>query len=71
MLVKKRGEMIPKDLRFVAVPEEVKDFFQGPCRRRMGRYGLGQLSVSEITDKDLDNILEEMTREFPSCGGNA
>ena len=28
MLVKKRGEMIPKDLRFVAVPEEVKDFFR-------------------------------------------
>ena len=26
MLVKKRGEMIPKDLRFVAVPEQVKDF---------------------------------------------
>ena len=26
MLVEERGEMVPKDLRFVAVPEEVKDF---------------------------------------------
>ena len=33
----------------------------------MGRYGLSQLQFSEITD-DLDNIEEEIIREFPSCG---
>lgn len=34
----------------------------------MGQYGLSQFQFSEITDEDLDNIVEEMTREFPSCG---
>ena len=28
MLVEESGEMVPKYLRFVAVPEEVKDFFR-------------------------------------------
>ena len=34
---------------------------------RMGRYGISQVRFSRITDEDLDNVVEEMTREFPSC----
>ena len=30
------------------------------------------LQFSEVTDEDLENIVEEMTRKFLSCGrGNA
>lgn len=36
--------------------------------RRMGRHGLSQLQFTEITDDDLDKVVEELTREYPSCG---
>lgn len=34
----------------------------------MGRYGLSQLQFTEITDGDLDKVVEELTCEYPSCG---
>ena len=34
----------------------------------MGRYGLSQLQFTEIPDGDLDNVVTEITREYPSCG---
>ena len=34
----------------------------------MGRYGLSQLQFTEITDDELDGVVEEITREYPSCG---
>ena len=36
--------------------------------RRMGRYGLSQLQFTEISDGDLDDVVKEVTREYPSCG---
>ena len=36
--------------------------------RRMGRYGLSVLQFTEISDGDLDKVVEEITREYPSCG---
>ena len=36
--------------------------------RRMGRYGLSQLKFTEITEGDLDKVVKEITREYPSCG---
>lgn len=34
---------------------------------RMGRYGLSQLQFTEI-EGDLDKVVEEITREYASCG---
>lgn len=34
--------------------------------RRMGRYGLSQLQFTEITESELDGVVEEITREYPS-----
>ena len=34
----------------------------------MGRYGLSQLQFTEITEGELDEVVEEITREYPSCG---
>lgn len=34
--------------------------------RRMGRYGLSQLQLTEITESELDGVVEEITREYPS-----
>jgi len=34
----------------------------------MDRYGLSQLQFTEITDGELDEVVEEITREYPSCG---
>ena len=34
----------------------------------MGRHGLSQLQFTEITDDNLDKVVEELTREYPSCG---
>ena len=36
--------------------------------RRMGRYSLSQLQFTEITEGDLDKVVKEITREYPSCG---
>jgi len=36
--------------------------------RRMDCYGLSQLQFTEITDGELDEVVEEITREYPSCG---
>ena len=36
--------------------------------RRMGRYGLSQLQFTEITESELDEVVEEITRQYPSCG---
>ena len=35
---------------------------------RMGRYGLSQLQFTEITEGDLDKVVKEITREYPSYG---
>ena len=34
----------------------------------MGRYGLSQLQFTEITEGELDEVVEEITREYPSYG---
>lgn len=34
----------------------------------MGRHGLSQLQFTEIADGDLDKVVEELTREYPSRG---
>ena len=36
--------------------------------RRMGRYSLSQLQFTEITENELDEVVEEITMEYPSCG---
>ena len=36
--------------------------------RRMGRYGLSQLQFTQITEGEFDEVLEEITKEYPSCG---
>ena len=36
--------------------------------RGMGCYGLSQLQFTEITENELDEVVEEITREYPSCG---
>lgn len=36
--------------------------------RRMQHYGLSSLDLSDISDKDLDHHIAELTREFPFCG---
>ena len=34
----------------------------------MGRYGLSQLQFTDITEGELDEVVEEITGEYPSCG---
>lgn len=34
----------------------------------MQHYGLSSLDLSDISDKDLDHHIAELTREFPFCG---
>lgn len=34
----------------------------------MGRYGLSQLLFTEILEGDLDEVVEGITKEYPSCG---
>ena len=36
--------------------------------RRMGRFGLSQLQFTEITESELDEVVEEVAREYLSCG---
>ena len=36
--------------------------------RRMGHYSLSQLQFTEITEGELDEVVEEITREYPSYG---
>ena len=34
----------------------------------MGRYRLSQLKFTEMTVGELDKVLEEITKEYSSCG---
>lgn len=43
-------------------------FSESTVYRRMGRHSLSQLQFTEITDDDLDKVVEELTQEYPSCG---
>ena len=36
--------------------------------RRMQSYGLSSLDFSDISDKDLDHHITELSKDFPFCG---
>ena len=38
--------------------------------RRMRQYGLSKFEFTDISDKDLDAEVEQVTVEFPYCGEN-
>ena len=50
-----------KDIALLSVSEST-------VYHRMGCYGLSQLQFTEITENELDEVVAEITREYPSCG---
>ena len=38
---------------------------------RMRQYGLREMEFSDITDSDLDQVVSDITKEFPHSGKGA